>query len=390
MALSRALPRPALRVLIALPSGLRHSVYRQHLGTRNFSLGGLINSPADIAGAFAAAPAIGMEALHACGLPWYAVFPVSAILLRSLLVYPLFQRQMRRRLTEKIMLQPLVNARLSLRKRLLMTHGRQSDFKHRAELLLHSFHLNRFLGASVFGQPWLSVSRGLSFFTLISVSESIRRLCGLKEGLLTMLLGPFQRALEGPSAAPKEPPPAPVNNVALDDGLLLDSFPAALPEPNASFCPDAVQSALPTTPHAIDSPWFEPELLTDGLPWCVDLTVSDPTLVLPVLFSGSFFLSIYFSGRIAGASGSSRPTNLQRIGMTVALLMFFPALKMPAALLLYLTTNIWVSAVQSRWLAYTMPIRPVPTACRRPVRMQPMKELGDNLINDTAKAMQRK
>lgn len=140
------------------------------------------------------------------------------------------------------------------------------------------------------------------------------------------------------------------------------------------------QTAAPTLP--VEPPWFDPTMTTEGLWWCPDLTASDPTLFLPVLFSTTFFASIYFSPRLSGGGGvngsgtaTGKATNMQRIGMTVAMLSIVPALQMPVALLLYYIANIGVSAVHTRWLAYTVPVRPVPTACRRPIRVQPLKQM---------------
>ena len=420
MAFASSIIRPAVRPLLGLPPALRQSLYQQQHGVRQFSLSG-ITGAMDASGVVALFPATAMETLHAVGLPWYAVFPMSAVLIRSLFVFPLFQKPLRTRATERITLQPIVDANMSvMRRNLVKKH--MSPVQERWKMILGRWTLNRHYSRYIFRHPRLSIQRGLSFFTLIAVSDSIRRLCGHKEGLLKLLLGPLDWTLSWiiPSsidaAAPKEPvsqsvQPPPSSPAAISSGEDLQSLhdPAhetlsnhhdTVPEWNAAdtvasdpapFEPVAhgaaesvTQANSPSLPLATDSPWFEPSLLTDGMSWCPDLTAADPTLVLPVLFSTSFFASIYFSPRIGGERGG-KATNLQRIVMTIAMLSIIPALKMPVALLLYFISNIWVSALQTRWLSYTVPGKPVPLACKRPVRTQPMKEMVDDATEMSAR-----
>ncbi|KAG9752627.1 hypothetical protein KCU75_g13132, partial [Aureobasidium melanogenum] len=148
----------------------------------------------------------------------------------------------------------------------------------------------------------------------------------------------------------------------------------------------------------VNSAWFDPTLLTEGFSWCPDLTASDPTLILPVIFSSTFFASIYFAPRIQGTvtttgskseSERAKPTNAQRIMMTIATLSIIPALHMPAGLLLYFISNMVTNNLQSRWLTYTKPIYPAPTACKRPVRMQRHKEIAEDMLPNKAKTTSR-
>lgn len=401
MAVIRSSARPGLPSLFRLPPALRHSLYQhhQHNAARQFSVQA-ITSSVDAATAIAIIPATAMEALHTIGLPWWAVFPVSAVLVRSFLVYPLFQRPLRKSQAERAALQPLIDAKIGWIIRTL-DKPQPTGTSGRWTMLWTRIAISRQLGMSIFNHPRIPFRRGASFFTLIAMSDSIRRLSGHKEGLLKFLLGPFDwiaswavpKHSESSQAAGTNDIPlhgTPTSRASSQDGALssphseeIDNSAESSPWAADHTAVDtALQAPIPGPNIAIDSPWFEPSLLTDGFSWCPDLTASDPTLVLPFIFTGSFFASIYFSPRIGGGQGAGKATNMQRIGMTIAVLSIFPALKMPVALLMYFITNICVSAVQTRWLAYTVPVRSVPTACKRPVvRSQLLNEPADDFID---------
>lgn len=400
MAAIRPLARPGLGPLLALPPTLRHSVYLQQYrsGARSFSIPAIVESNGMHAeAALALVPATVMESMSSLGLPWYAVLPLSAVVFRSLFVYPLFQRRLRKRLAQRASIGPLIQASLSLKKRRQMKITPLPGPLPRLAMFLWRWTATRKLEKTLFNRPFFTGERLASFLTLVTVSEGLRRLCGIREGLLSVLVRPLNWLLGStPDAAPEQhpansatsaslQPPNPAHQTAsatmtpsadaftpMDFDALSPSVPSNIPSSD-----QALQPVASSPPLSTDSPWFEPALLTDGFPWCPDLTAADPTLTLPFLFSASFFANIYFSPRIAGQKGVPKATNLQRIVMTVAIFSIVPALQMPSALLIYFTSNIWVSAIQSRWLAYRFPIRPAPSACRRPVRIQPLKELAD-------------
>lgn len=396
-----ALARPHLRPLLGLPPSLRHSLYQhQHLQpnrVRHFSLQAILTSP-DASTLVSVIPAGAMEALHSTGLPWFIVLPLSAVLIRSALVYPFFQKPLRKNMIERMSNQPLVDAKMSLYKRQLRK-AHVSTFSERLSLILKKWATQRYLNQEIWNHPPIPWKRAASFLTLIAASDAIRRLCGANQGLLKFVLGPVDWIgswiLPGGGAAPASVPPpgsqpiAPIPNAAPIPTATPSGYDTLLADTNIEAAHEAgadqiLQQAVEKGHINIDSPWFDPSLLTGGFPWAPDLTLADPTLVLPFLFSGSLFASIYYSPRIGGQN-QGKATNLQRIMMTVAMLTIVPALQMPTALLMYYTTNIWVSAFQTRWLSYIMPYRPSPLACKRPVRTQPMKELGDEIEEGSAR-----
>ncbi|KAL1304707.1 hypothetical protein AAFC00_003656 [Neodothiora populina] len=363
MSFMRPLVRPGRRPIFALPVTQRPSAYQVPLASRSLSIRAIVDD-LNVSSAVALLPASAMEALHTIGLPWWAVFPLSAVLIRTLVVYPLFQKPVRKAQLERIAIGPLVDAEMGFRRRqirkahLLVPQNKLKTYVAR-------WLISRRLRTSMFNQATLSPRRFASIFTLIAVSDGIRRLSGHKEGLLRIFLGPFDRLSASPAPASEQNP-------------LLDQANIGHTSTTADTAATDTTLQASASNLAIDSPWFEHDLLIDGLPWCTDLTAADPTLVLPFVFSATWFASVYFAPRLQGVNGQTGPTNMQRILMTVAILSIFPALQMPVALLMYLTTNLWVNTIQSRWLTYIMPVRRVPTACPRPVHTSSMRELADD------------
>ncbi|KAI4848276.1 hypothetical protein E4T44_04031 [Aureobasidium sp. EXF-8845] len=262
------------------------------------------------------------------------------------------------------------------------------------------------------------------FLTTVWVSDSLRKLMGAKDGLLKFILGPLDWTVSWftPSALTEPTPGEPLKTASttpapeqattqdLSDRLQFPTGNEAIQFPAdtkdfwspAGTAQNAAQDAATQVTEEmstavathVNSVWFDSTLLTEGFSWCPDLTASDPTMILPIVFSSSFFASIYFAPRIQGAASATgtdsapdraKPTNGQRIMMTIAMLSIIPALQMPAGLLLYFLSNMVTNNFMSRWLAYTKPIHPAPTACKRPVRMQRFKDIAEEVLPESGK-----
>ncbi|KAI4728539.1 hypothetical protein E4T49_03678 [Aureobasidium sp. EXF-10728] len=381
------LARPAGRLLSARPPLLQ----RQY-AARQYSLQAVIQHGCkDLPDYIALMPVACLDSLHSIGLPWFAAIPLSAVLIRTLVIYPLFQTSLREKLVTRAQLQPLVDANMSMAKRRIRSHIQKAMDSRR-----------------MYWYP----DRLAMFMTTIVVSDGLRRMMGAREGLLKFVLGPLDWTLswlvppqfKKPSPGEAEVSPAspdhnPVTNIGLDN---VDPSPTSVPHDMSAteIAQDATsglaQEASTAVTDHLNSVWFDPTLLTEGFSWCPDLTASDPTLVLPFIFSSTFFASIYFAPRIQGTvTGSksderAKPTNGQRIMMTIATLSIIPALHMPAGLLLYFISNMLTNNLQSRWLSYTKPIHPAPTACKRPVRMQRYKEIPEEMLPNKARSPTRR
>jgi inner membrane protein COX18 len=407
----------------------RSPVLRKPHGVRHYSIQAVIeHGCSGITDYVDLLPVACMEAVHSTGLPWFAAIPISAVLIRSLFVYPLFQRPLRDKLVNRAQIQPLQDARMSVNRRTLnRTIARNKPVNRQVLLIAQSWKTRISLQASLFDQVSFG-HRFMMFLTTIWVSDSLRKLMGAKDGLLKFVLGPLDWTLSWlvPSALTEANPqealktasansaPAQVTTQASIDRFQFPTGDQAIQFPTntkdfwttaetaqiaaQSAAQDAATHVAPETSTAVadhvNSVWFDPTLLTEGLSWCPDLTACDPTMILPILFSSSFFASIYFAPRIQGAASTTgtdsaperaKPTNMQRIMMTIAMLSIIPALKMPAGLLLYFLSNMIANNFMSRWLAYTRPIHPAPTACKRPVRMQRFKEIAEDVLPNATK-----
>lgn len=313
-----------------------------------------VSTVADVASSLATGPYLFMTTLHQLGLPWWAVFPASALAIRTLVILPLFQIPFRKALSRRVLLTPMIQARVNLirtqQKKLAQSQGSRSS-------LLQSLTDTRMRAkvASKLGDRYGAVPRPIltkiaSFVVLIIAAEAIRRLCGLKEGLLA---------------------------------LIMDSFANAIGFDTIDGHDEEAASSEVVTPHEDDresevyDKWYEPSLKTGGIPtWCPDLTSPDPTLILPVLFAATFAASIFFAPRAAQrrslttltrTSKKVGLTNAQRTMLSFAVLTVFPALKMPSGLLLYLISNMGVNALHTRYLAKQYPLPSPLTACRNPI-----------------------
>jgi inner membrane protein COX18 len=410
---------------------VRSPILRRPHGVRQYSIQAVIeHGCSNIIDYVDLLPVACMQAVHSTGLPWFAAIPVSAVLIRSLFVYPMFQKPLREKLVDRAQVQPLQDARMSIvRRELMRTNSRdEPSFVRKFKLLMYSWEIRYKLQGALFDRQFPFGHRFAMFLTTIWVSDSLRKLMGAKDGLLKFILGPLDWTVSwfAPSALTEPTPgealktasttPAP-NQATTQELSDRSQFPTgneAIQFPTdtkdfwspAGTAQNAAQNAAQdaatqvaeetstaVAPH-VNSVWFDSTLLTEGFSWCPDLTASDPTMILPIVFSSSFFASIYFAPRIQGAASETgtdsaperaKPTNGQRIMMTIAMLSIIPALQMPAGLLLYFLSNMVTNNFMSRWLAYTKPIHPAPTACKRPVRMQRFKDTAEEVLPEAGK-----
>ncbi|CAD0113609.1 unnamed protein product [Aureobasidium uvarum] len=395
------LARPAGRLLSA-----RSPLLPKQHGARQYSIQAVVEHGCKgLPDYVALMPVACLDSLHSTGLPWFAAIPLSAVLIRSLLIYPLFQRPLREKLVARAQLQPLVDANMSIVKRILYrrtSKGTQKSMAHKLNLTVNSWRIRNRTQDAMSAHSRLYGHRLLMFLTTIVVSDGLRRMMGAKEGLLKFVLGPLDWTLSWlvPSSLTETSPgeaevsvASPVFNPLTNTGLdgLSEHQGLSATEIAQDATSGLAQEASIAVAGHLNSAWFDPTLLTEGFSWCPDLTASDPTMLLPVVFSGTFLASIYFAPRIQGTvTGSkvderAKPTNGQRIMMTVAMLSIIPALHMPTGLLLYFISNMVTNNLQSRWLTYTKPIHPAPTACKRPIRMQRFKEIPEEMLPNKAR-----
>lgn len=411
----------ARNAILRLPPHLRVSAY-QHSLSRSFSASTPRKlSLVDIA---VAPPTYLLNTLHNAGLPWYAILPTAAVLVRGVFVYYFSILPGRKAAQIQSHLMPLaaVNAIQSHntpekrreRRKLPPLFARLSDVMGKAMALQQEQHR---LGKA-FGAPKWRWRGLLNFGMLIAMTESIRMKCAAREGLLPLVVSPFQWI--GRSLRPDlYPPPPPELSQEEKDGKLREMMEqAATMDESGDLQYDFTK--LPKVEAEREySAYFDPSLQEEGISWwCMDLTVPDPTLMLPIMLGLGVATNILSrptaaAARPPGPLAPSKPTtepsldldganrkaqmtlqaphyepkkflgflppitNLQRIGLVLAMGFSFAALKMPAAILLYFIPSLVVGWVQNRWLDAKYPIRTPIGPCARPLRMRVRREWSD-------------
>ncbi|KAK3714193.1 hypothetical protein LTR37_007995 [Vermiconidia calcicola] len=306
---SRAAIRPSL---LSLPPQLRTSIYQ-----RNFSASP--RSRATLADIAVAGPTAVIDTIHSLGIPYYAALPLTAIFVRSTLVYYVATRPARRHAQIKANLSPLVSAHMQLSYHspearaayqkledgsvpplLRAVQGSYTRFRY------HHKAMRKF--KSLFGVRWRGYGL-LNFGVLIAFTESIRMKCGRSEGLLSVLLKPVEKVRkqvapgQSPAAGPEtlqSVDPAEMLAARLEaareaklsqasGGELVDL--SGAPEAPSNMSSDWVQPADVQLEalSGIDTsnPYFDSAMQTEGLSWCVDLTAADPTQLLPAALSAT-------------------------------------------------------------------------------------------------------
>ncbi|GAB7344866.1 hypothetical protein MBLNU457_3310t1 [Dothideomycetes sp. NU457] len=346
-----------------------------------------------------------MTTLHSIGLPWWGVLPVSAFLVRTFIVLPFFQIPRRRDIAKMMLLQPLLEARMSLWTRLtLKNYAHAGWWAFRYELFKQRIWYGRYL-ADYWKIKHRIIKRFGGFIVLALMSEALRRLCGVREGLVSLFFKPWGHLLSTLDQYHTDAMKAIFRKLdELLGGKLSET------EEFRKWLEEQKEKAEDKTEEesAMERrmKWFEPSLETEGPFFCRDLTKRDETMVLPTLFVGSYFASILFAPRADASKPKHTPswnqkspdelillgedekkskdkksegekglfeglTNLQRIFLTFSVFLTLPALQMPSALLMYFISSIGIGALQTRMLARAIPIRFAPGACRRPVRRDP-------------------
>jgi inner membrane protein COX18 len=268
-----------------------------------------------------------MNFIHT-GVPWYATIPLTAFVVRGLLVTTAGARA--RSLTARyIGLQPLREALAFQKRDEILRSGnfrttQEANTFVKKEVKHQMAHLDNRWSVTLRGQvAWTLVQIPIFF----AMAESIRQKCAARDGLLGMGLSAFR----GVDAEP------------------------------------AVVNAAVTT-----SGWFEPSLANEGMMWFQDLLVPDPTGTLPFIASGIMFANIYITKNTV-ENEARWPSVIRKLLLGVALCVGPLCQNLPAALMLY-----WASSTSSvmfwnAWLDWKYPAPRGFTACKRPLHIPPSR-----------------
>ncbi|KAI6879153.1 hypothetical protein KC363_g8906 [Hortaea werneckii] len=426
---TRAL-RPSL---FHLPPALRVSAFQATTAQRSFSSTSPPFTLVDIA---VTPPSYLLDLLHnSLGLPWYAVLPATALIVRSSLLYFFSSRNDRRKQGLRATLSPVIAARVTRQlnnPEAVQKSWRTLPFLRPLFAAFRAYFTRRAESRTLEKQFGISQPRGggfVSFGVLIAVTEAVRMRCGTREGLLPLALHPFEKMREAlfgkaPDPSPSESAAASGEGAATARGLSEDQLRAAMAtdaDGNVTVDFAQLQQAaqdLPPAPTAYSAS-FDPSLQLEGLPWCLDLTLPDTTFILPtslvlIIASGIVFRPGQslskpppFSPPSAKPSAAAplppsssptehqpppipstppyrllpRITNLQRLQLSILFPFWLAALQFPAATVLYIASSSAITQFQKLWVYRKMMSGVGGGAaaggiqpCRRPLRLKVRKE----------------
>ena len=262
------------------------------------------------------------------GLPWVLTLPLAALLIRGTLITPLmiYTTKNRERIAS---LSPILSAwRHVLERKVNKEYGSLGPEKAekilKAELRIKRAEIYRTMNVSPLRLflPWLQ------FPVWLLMIETIRKMSGAGDGLLSLLAKPFSHSVE------------------------QDSETALA----------ALESDFPV----------EQSFSTEGALWFHNLLAPDPQLILPFLLSGVLFANIHRQVHVASKSGL--PIGKWQKRFTNALKLFALAigpltLQVPCAMLVYWITSSTFAFLSNEVLdrVYTPAKRIVPCKPRQPI-----------------------
>ncbi|KAF2461442.1 hypothetical protein BDY21DRAFT_86501 [Lineolata rhizophorae] len=345
-----------------------------------------------------------LQLIHdSTGLPWAAVIPLSALLVRLFILTPFVtipQRHFQHRFLEVspqynlrrfilpqtwhhlIMLGPSVHAR----RKQLMDEAERAAFPTRKSLALDRMKwLQR--------RSWMWSLLHMPVFLV--VAESLRRMMGTHSSLLGLIAkwlrqmsentGGHTKAADGTDSVTTTSSAGDAVTGVISPSLTSGRDADGGADEIGAFAQNEIAAdnrslAVTTAPEDIastipsQSPWFVPSMQDEGMLWFPDLTAFDPTFTLSFLVSGVTFTHIWLSTRGANPQDQKRvfltPTQVFRrfmLGVSVVVLPPVTFL-LPSGVLLYwlssTTLTLMSTQLMEKWkpLRPTLPITPEPWA----------------------------
>jgi inner membrane protein COX18 len=389
---------------LSLPSHLRLLSHQQ--SSRSFSASPSRRiEPTDL---FTATPTAILQSLHVVGIPWYAAIPLAAVLVRGVFGYYFAAVPARRRQQIRNNLHPLISARMRLEMLKDPTGAGTSLAKFIPNPVLRKSVYPNWLAWYVshdcgrhFRAGMIAATSFVNIAALLATAESVRMLCGAREGLLKTILSPFT-ALARFLAPDYFPPVVSRVDVAAEAyANKMEQVRQARLQPleengvDKGIDLEALSGNVLPTPQPLSQlantylPQFDPSLQTEGLSWCVDLTAADPYAALPILTCAVMV------GRILVNPQPIRPSSLpsgtllrplrfltqrysfgQKCTAALALILAYFLQNMPAAVVLYIFSSIVTGLVQKKWVDFAMPMRSAIQPCKRRTRVRTRKDFG--------------
>ena len=257
------------------------------------------------------------------GLPWGITIPLTALLMRTVFVLPMSawtRRQSQKAASTRALnyaWAPIIQHRI---KQQYAVRG-PNFCKARAKVDMKALSRELFAAAGV--KRWVAWLPFLQLPLWLLPMETLRRMCGTKEGLLSYIFSLFAGEESTTDIAAVE---------------------AAKVQVEASFA-------------------------SEGILWFPDLLAPDPMLLLPFMLTGALFWNL---GRLQKQFSNEdiqipkRSLYLQRGMRAATLLIPWLTLQTPSALLLYWTSSACVGLAHNFIIDRALPLPRTPKPCRPP------------------------
>ncbi|KAF2184348.1 hypothetical protein K469DRAFT_709081 [Zopfia rhizophila CBS 207.26] len=274
-----------------------------------------------------------LQLLHSTGIPWCATLPLSAFMLRAVLVTTMGSRS-RSIQARYLALNPLRQAMTLQTKKDVMASGKFQSPAHLKATVGRASGIE----ISDLHKRWKCGLRPQLGWTLLQIpifltmAETIRKMCNTRQGLL---------------------------------GMAASSIGLGKSEEKVDWTEGTDAAAAIET-----NEYLEPSLANEGMLWFPDLLVPDPTGALPYITSVLMFYNIWKTKNTPDQmTGFSK--GLRRVLLFVALLIGPFTQAAPAALLLYWASSTTSVMLWNVWLDRRYPSPTGFSACKRPLMLMP-------------------
>ena len=265
-----------------------------------------------------------LQTIHSFGFSWTLAIPISALLVRAFIYFPLFGIPNQRLAQRRIEMVPLAQAwssavQVSVKKDFVA--GKVGSLEDANRLSKNRLHARMKELKKDFGVSALSAFRPLLQFPVFYVfAEAIRRMAGAQSSLL---------------------------------GLLADKISPRVVEDVVSG------SSVGEAGRAVINSFYEPSMAAEGALWFGNLTLADPTHNLSFLISAVTFAHIWSTSR------QSTSRIRKRIFLSLSIFIAPLTFNLPSAVLLYWLTSTSGAILQELILDYLYPLRKPITKCKR-------------------------
>lgn len=320
-------------------------------GIRHFSIGNSLETAAYEASQF-------ITTIHTVtGTPWYITIPLAALMVNVAVRLPvsIYSRKLEQK---RVKLHPLFWAWNSRHAQQLM---RADPRRTPAELQPYIQKLAQATerrickqhGVQTWKIYYLGSISAFPFF--ITAIQGVRKLCGAGGGLFGLFTNPLPiirdsltRKPEGTSAA---------SSAAISTEHTADAAPWSTEFPQYDTLPTSTTPEAPQAALSSDLLGYEPSLSTGGCLWFPDLTVPDPTHILPVLLSAAM-LWVVLPKTMAHtrtlldptAKDLSWRTRFHRALLVVSLVIGPVTMHLPAAMHLYWISSTLIATTQGDYV----------------------------------------